>query len=252
MPNTFALTLKAQNSYPASSVVLGATQQIPDLSLSENDLISGVFEVFGNSTASANTLTPSGTTINSVLAGGTATALTNPITNAALVFTNFRGLYVTVTQRDPLVAPASTILTAIAATSASTPISATTKTFTVDAGLTSIVNGMRVRIVPTGSTTEYMEGTATYATTVLTVVVDRFVGSASYTAWTVTGVVCAQIKSAGYGGVDTHATVPLPIPENGAFIYSSPTPIKIANSNVLTVYLNGTTGLNVNILTIGS
>ena len=233
-------------------MVLGATQQIPDLSFSENDLISGVFEVFGNSTASANTLTPSGTTINSVLAGGTATALTNPITNAALVFTNFRGLYVTVTQRDPLVAPASTIVTAIAATSASTPISATTKTFTVDAGLTSIVNGMRVRIVPTGSTTEYMEGTATYATTVLTVVVDRFAGSASYTAWTVTGVVCAQIKSAGYGGVDTHATVPLPIPENGAFVYSSPTPIKIANSNVLTVYLNGTTGLNVNILTLGS
>lgn len=252
MPNTFALTLKAQNSYPASTVVLGATQQIPDLSLSESDLISGVFEVFGNSTAAANTLTPSGTTINSVLAGGTATPLTNPITNAAMVFTNFRGLYVTVTQRDPLVAPASTILTPIAATTTSSAIGAGVKNFTVDSGLTSIVNGMRVRIVPTGSTTEYMEGTATYSTTVLTVTVDRYVGSNSYTAWTVTGVVCAQIKSAGYGGVDTHATVPLPIPENGAFIYSSPTPIKIANSNVLTVYLNGTTGLNVNILTLGS
>lgn len=252
MPNTFALTLRAQNSYPASSVVQAATQQIPDLSLSENDLISGVFEVFGNSTTSANTLTPSGTTINSVLAGGSAVALTNPITNSTLVFTNFRGLYVTVTRRDPQVAPASTIVAPIAATTTSSAIGAGTKTFTVASGLTGIVDGMRVRVVPTGSTTEYMEGTATYATTVLTVVVDRFVGSASYTAWTVTGVVCAQIKSAGYGGVDTHATVPLPIRENGAFVYSSPVPIKIVNTNVLTVYLNGTTGLNVNILTIGS
>jgi len=252
MPNTFALTLKAQNSYPASTVVQAATQQIPDVSFSENDLISGVFEVFGNSTASANTLTPSGTTISSVLAGGSSTALTNPITNAALVFNNFRGLYVTVTRRSAGVAPASTILAPIAATTTSSAIGGGVKNFTVDSGLTSIVNGMRVRIVPTGSTTEYMEGVATYATTVLTVTVDRFVGSAPYTAWTVTGVVCAQIKSAGYGGVDTHATIPLPIPENGAFAYSSPTPIKVANANVLTVYLNGTTGLNVNVLTLGS
>jgi hypothetical protein len=252
MPNIFALTLKAQNSYPGNSVIPSATQQVPDLIVREEDLISGVFEVFGVPGTGANTLTPSGTTINSVINGGSAVALTNPITNATLVFTNFRGLYVTVTRRDPAVAPTSTILTPIAATTTSSAIGAGTKTFTVASGLSaSLVDGMRVRVVPTGSTTEYMEGTVSYATTVLTVVVDRFAGSASYTAWTVTGVICAQVKSAGYGGIDT-GTVPLPIRENGALIYNSAVAVKVANSNVLTSYLNGTNGLNINILTLGS
>ena len=247
MPNTFALTLKAQNSYPASSVVQAATQQIPDLSLSENDLISGVFEAYGS--GQVNTLTMSGTTINSVLNGGSAVALTNPITNATLVLNNFKGLYVTVTQRDPLVAPASTITTPIAATLALTP-STGSKVFVVAALLPSIVVNMRVRITSTTFPLEYVEGIVTvYSGTNLTVVVDKFSGSNSSTNWTIAGVVCAQVSSTDFGGI-TFTTVPLR--QNAAIAFSSPAAIKAVTGNALSIFLNGTTGLNVNVLVIGS
>lgn len=250
MPNTFALTLKAQNSYPASSVVQAATQQIPDLSFSENDLISGVFEVFGNSTASANTLATSGTTVNSVLANGTAVPLTNPITNATLAFNYWRGLYITVTQRDPLVAPASVRPSALSTTSLA--IEVASKAFTVAASL-GYVAGMRVRATSAANPANFMEGTVTtYSSTTLTVAVDTIGGTGTLADWTITGLICAQIKSDGFGGVVTNTTVPLPIYEGGSFIYSTPTGRKSATSQTLTILLNGTTGLNVNVLVIGS
>lgn len=250
MPNTFALTLKAQNSYPASSVVQAATQQIPDLSFSENDLISGVFEVFGNSTASANTLATSGTTVNSVLAGGSAVPLTNPITNATLAFNYWRGLYITVTQRDPLVAPASVRPSALSTTSLA--IEVASKAFTVAASL-GYVAGMRVRATSAANAANFMEGTVTtYSSTTLTVAVDTIGGIGTLADWTITGLICAQIKSDGFGGVVTNTTVPLPIYEGGSFIYSTPTGRKSATSQTLTILLNGTTGLNVNVLVIGS
>ena len=250
MPNTFALTLKAQNSYPASTVVQAATQQIPDLSFSENDLISGVFEVFGNSTASANTLATSGTTVNSVLAGGSAIALTNPITNATLAFNYWRGLYITVTQRDPLVEPASVRPTATSTTSLL--IEVASKAFTVAPSL-GYVAGMRVRATSAANPANFMEGTVTsYVSTTLTVAVDTIGGTGTLADWTITGLICAQIKSDGFGGVVTNTTVPLPIYEGGSFIYSTPTGRKSATSQTLTILLNGTTGLNVNVLVIGS
>lgn len=250
MPNTFALTLKAQNSYPASSVVQAATQQIPDLSFSENDLISGVFEVFGNSTASANTLATSGTTVNSVLAGGSAVPLTNPITNATLAFNYWRGLYVTVTRRDPAVAPASVRPSALSTTSLA--IEVASKAFTVAASL-GYVAGMRVRATSAANAANFMEGTVTtYSSTTLTVAVDTIGGTGTLADWTITGLICAQIKSDGFGGVVTNTTVPLPIYEGGSFIYSTPTGRKSATSQTLTILLNGTTGLNVNVLVIGS
>lgn len=250
MPNTFALTLKAQNSYPASSVVQAATQQIPDLSFSENDLISGVFEVFGNSTASANTLATSGTTVNSVLANGSAVPLTNPITNATLAFNYWRGLYITVTQRDPLVAPASVRPSALSTTSLA--IEVASKAFTVAASL-GYVAGMRVRATSAANAANFMEGTVTtYSSTTLTVAVDTIGGTGTLADWTITGLICAQIKSDGFGGVVTNTTVPLPIYEGGSFIYSTPTGRKSATSQTLTILLNGTTGLNVNVLVIGS
>ena len=250
MPNTFALTLKAQNSYPASSVVQAATQQIPDLSFSENDLISGVFEVFGNSTASANTLTTSGTTVNSVLAGGSAVPLTNPITNATLAFNYWRGLYITVTQRDPLVAPASVRPSALSTTSLA--IEVASKAFTVAASL-GYVAGMRVRATSAANAANFMEGTVTsYASTTLTVAVDTIGGTGTLADWTITGLICAQIQSNGFGGVVTNTVVPLPIYEGGSFLYSTPTGRKSATTQTLTILLNGTTGLNVNVLVIGS
>lgn len=250
MPNTFALTLKAQNSYPASSVVQAATQQIPDLSFSENDLISGVFEVFGNSTASANTLATSGTTVNSVLANGSAVPLTNPITNATLAFNYWRGLYVTVTRRDPAVAPASVRPSALSTTSLA--IEVASKAFTVAASL-GYVAGMRVRATSAANAANFMEGTVTtYSSTTLTVAVDTIGGTGTLADWTITGLICAQIKSDGFGGVVTNTTVPLPIYEGGSFIYSTPTGRKSATSQTLTILLNGTTGLNVNVLVIGS
>ena len=251
MPNTFALTLKAQNSYPASSVVQAATQQIPDLSFSENDLISGVFEVFGNSTASTNSLaTTVGLGINSVLAGGTAVPLTNPITNAALTFNYWRGLYVTVTRRDLSVAPASVRPSALSTTSLA--IEVASKAFTVAASL-GYVAGMRVRATSAANAANFMEGTVTtYSSTTLTVAVDTIGGTGTLADWTITGLICAQIKSDGFGGVVTNTTVPLPIYEGGSFIYSTPTGRKSATSQTLTILLNGTTGLNVNVLVIGS
>jgi hypothetical protein len=250
MPNTFALTLKAQNSYPASSVVQAATQQIPDLSFSENDLISGVFEVFGNSTTSTNSLATSGTTVNSVLAGGSAIALTNPITNATLAFNYWRGLYITVTQRDPLVEPASVRPSALSTTSLA--IEVASKAFTVAASLGYVV-GMRVRATSAANAANFMEGTVTsYASTTLTVAVDTIGGTGTLADWTITGLICAQIKSDGFGGVVTNTAVPLPIYEGGSFLYSTPTGRKSATTQTLTILLNGTTGLNVNVLVLGS
>jgi len=250
MPNIFALTLKAQNSYPGNSVIPSATQQVPDVIVREEDLISGVFEVFGNSTASANTLATSGTTVNSVLAGGSAIALTNPITNATLAFNYWRGLYITVTQRDPLVEPASVRPTATSTTSLL--IEVASKAFTVAASL-GYVAGMRVRATSAANAANFMEGTVTsYASTTLTVAVDTIGGTGTLADWTITGLICAQIKSDGFGGVVTNTAVPLPIYEGGTFIYSTPTGRKSATTQTLTILLNGTTGLNVNVLVLGS
>ena len=250
MPNIFALTLKAQNSYPGNSVIPSATQQVPDLIVREESLISGVFEVFGNSTASTNSLATSGTTVNSVLAGGSAIALTNPITNATLAFNYWRGLYITVTQRDPLVEPASVRPTATSTTSLL--IEVASKAFTVAASL-GYVAGMRVRATSAANAANFMEGTVTsYATTVLTVAVDTIGTVATKDDWTITGLICAQIQSNGFGGVVTNTAVPLPIYEGGSFIYSTPTGRKSATTQTLTILLNGTTGLNVNVLVLGS
>jgi len=250
MPNIFALTLKAQNSYPGNSVIPSATQQVPDVIVREESLISGVVEVFGNSTASANTLATSGTTVNSVLAGGSAIALTNPITNATLAFNYWRGLYITVTQRDPLVEPASVRPTATSTTSLL--IEVASKAFTVAASL-GYVAGMRVRATSAANAANFMEGTVTsYASTTLTVAVDTIGGTGTLADWTITGLICAQIKSDGFGGVVTNTAVPLPIYEGGTFIYSTPTGRKSATTQTLTILLNGTTGLNVNVLVLGS
>ena len=250
MPNIFALTLKAQNSYPGNSVIPSATQQVPDVIVREESLISGVFEVFGNSTASTNSLATSGTTVNSVLAGGSAIALTNPITNATLAFNYWRGLYITVTQRDPLVEPASVRPTATSTTSLL--IEVASKAFTVAPSLGYVV-GMRVRATSAANAANFMEGTVTsYATTVLTVAVDTIGGTGTLADWTITGLICAQIQSNGFGGVVTNTAVPLPIYEGGSFIYSTPTGRKSATTQTLTILLNGTTGLNVNVLVLGS
>ena len=250
MPNIFALTLKAQNSYPGNSVIPSATQQVPDLIVREESLISGVFEVFGNSTTSTNSLATSGTTVNSVLAGGSAVALTNPITNATLAFNYWRGLYITVTQRDPLVEPASVRPTATSTTSLL--IEVASKAFTVAASL-GYVAGMRVRATSAANPANFMEGTVTsYASTTLTVAVDTIGGTGTLADWTITGLICAQIQSNGFGGVVTNTAVPLPIYEGGSFIYSTPTGRKSATTQTLTILLNGTTGLNVNVLVLGS
>ena len=250
MPNIFALTLKAQNSYPGNSVIPSATQQVPDVIVREESLISGVFEVFGNSTASTNSLATSGTTVNSVLAGGSAIALTNPITNATLAFNYWRGLYITVTQRDPLVEPASVRPTATSTTSLL--IEVASKAFTVAPSLGYVAN-MRVRATSAANPANFMEGTVTsYASTTLTVAVDTIGTVATKDDWTITGLICAQIQSNGFGGVVTNTVVPLPIYEGGSFIYSTPTGRKSATTQTLTILLNGTTGLNVNVLVIGS
>jgi hypothetical protein len=250
MPNIFALTLKAQNSFPGNSVIPSATQQIPDLIVREESLISGVFEVFGNNGTSANTLTTSGTTVNSVRAGGTAVPLTNPITNATLAFSYWHGLYITVTRQNQGVVPTSVRPTATSTTSLA--IEVASKSFTVAAGLGYIV-GQRVRATSAANAANFMEGVvSSYSSTTLAVAVDTIGGTGTLADWTITGLICAQIQSNGFGGVVTNTTVPLPIYEGGTFIYSTPEGRKSANAQTLTVLLNGTNGLNVNILVLGS
>jgi hypothetical protein len=112
---------------------------------------------------------------------------------------------------------------------------------------------MRVRATSAANAANFMEGTVTsYASTTLTVAVDTIGGTGTLADWTITGLICAQIKSDGFGGVVTNTSVPLPIYEGGSFLYSTPTGRKSATTQTLTILLNGTTGLNVNVLVIGS
>jgi hypothetical protein len=251
MPNIFALTLKAQNSYPGNSVIPSATQQVPDLIVREESLISGVFEAYGS--GAVNTLTVNSSfQISSVLNGGTAALLTNPITNATLVFNNLKGFYVTVTRRDPTVAPASVQPTATAPSS-SLVIGTGTKTFTTQTGL-AYVAGMRVRATDVANAANYMEGTVTSYTTgtgALVMGIDRVGGAGTTVAsWTLTGIVCAQLTATDFCGLTMSPAIS--IRENGSFLYNAASAVKTANGNVLSVFLNGTTGLNVNILVLGS
>jgi hypothetical protein len=251
MPNLFNLSLKAQNSYPGNTVIPSATQQVPDLLTSQEDLLSGVFEVFGNSTASANTLaTTIGLAVNSVLAGATAVPLSNPITGANLVFNYWRGLYVTVGRRIAGTAPTSTQASATSTTSLL--IETGSKAFTVASGLAYVV-GQRVRATSAANSANFMEGViASYSSTTLTVTVDATSGSGTLADWNITGLICAQIKSTGFGGLSTHATIPVPLYEGAAFVLTSPAGLKSAAAQTLTIYLNGTNGLNVNVLVTGT
>jgi hypothetical protein len=251
MPNIFALTLKAQNSYPGNSVIPSATQQVPDLIVREESLISGVFEVFGS--GAVNTLTVnSSLQLSSVRNGGSGVLLTNPITNATLVFNNIRSFYVTVTQRDPLVAPTSLQPTATAPSS-SLVIATGAKTFTTQTGL-AYVAGMRVRATDVANPANYMEGTVTSYTTgtgALVMGIDRIGGAgATISSWTLTGIVCAQITATDFCGLTLSPAISLR--QNGSFLYNAASDVKAVNGNVLSVFLNGTTGLNVNILVLGS
>ena len=251
MPNIFALTLKAQNSYPGNSVIPSATQQVPDLIVREESLISGVFEVFGS--GAVNTLTVnSSLQLSSVRNGGSGVLLTNPITNATLVFNNIRGFYVTVTQRDPLVAPASLQPTATAPSS-SLVIATGAKTFTTQTGL-AYVAGMRVRATDVANPANYMEGTVTSYTTgtgALVMGIDRIGGAGTtISSWTLTGIVCAQITATDFCGLTLSPAISLR--QNGSFLYNAASDVKAVNGNVLSVFLNGTTGLNVNVLVLGS
>jgi hypothetical protein len=98
-----------------------------------------------------------------------------------------------------------------------------------------------------------MEGVvSSYSSTTLAVAVDTIGGTGTLADWTITGLICAQIQSNGFGGVVTNTSVPLPIYEGGTFIYSTPTGRKSATTQTLTILLNGTTGLNVNVLVLGS
>jgi hypothetical protein len=249
MPNIFALTLKAQNSYPGNSVIPSATQQVPDLIVREEGLISGVFEAYGS--GAVNTLTVNSSfQISSVLNGGTAALLTNPITNATLVFNNLKGFYVTVTRRDSTVAPASVQPTATSTTSLA--IGTGAKTFTTQTGL-AYVSGMRVRATDAANTANYMEGTVTSYTSgtgALVMGIDRIGGTGTIANWSLTGIVCAQLTATDFCGLTMSPAIS--IRENGSFLYNAASAVKTANGNVLSVFLNGTTGLNVNILVLGS
>jgi hypothetical protein len=110
-----------------------------------------------------------------------------------------------------------------------------------------------VRATSAANAANFMEGVvSSYSSTTLAVAVDTIGGTGTLADWTITGLICAQIKGDGFGGVVTNTSVPLPIYEGGSFIYTTPTGRKSATTQTLTVLLNGTNGLNVNILVLGS
>ena len=184
MANSFALTLKAQNVHPASTVIGSITQLIPDQSPRPTGLQSAVFEVTGTSASNTMAIGASGIVTTNLAAAGAVTQK-DPITGSNLAFTNFRGLFISCDRADPDVAPGVAGSSSSNASTTSLAIGTGSKAFTV-AGSLGYVAGQRVRAVSaTGSGANWMEGTASYSGTTLTVTVDAIGGSSTYADWTI-------------------------------------------------------------------
>jgi len=248
MANTFALTLKAQNNHPASTVIGAVTHQIPDLIVREQSLQSAVAE-FTSGASNTVAIGASG-----VVTVSSATQV-DPVLGTSLNFTNHRGLFIYVERADADTAP--TYAANAVASATSLAIGTGSKVFTVAAS-GGWVDGTRVRAVSGANHANWMEGTVTYSGTSLTMTSDTIGGTGPLADWTLYTVPCAQITSTNFAGA-TIATA-LPLVEGSGFALfhdfvslsnSDVWKKKATNGQTLTVSLAGVTGLKASVFVIG-
>ena len=254
MANTFALTLKAQNNHPASTVIGAVTHLIPDQTVRESSLYTAVAE-FTSSASNTVAIGASGIlTVNT--AGAGAVTQKDPISGSNLNIANFRGLFVTCELADPDTA-ATYAANAVASTTSLT-IGTGSKAFTV-AAAGGWVDGTRVRAVSAADHSNWMEGTITYATTTLTMTVDTIGGSGTgLTDWTLYTVPCVQITSTNFCGITISTALPLVAESSFGFFINTATLSnsdvwrkKATNGQTLTVSHAGVTGLKSSVLALG-
>lgn len=259
MPNTFNLTLKAQNNHSASSVVGAVTHQIPDHVKAVQSLQSAVFEITGTSASNTIAIGAAGI-VTTNLAGAGAVTQKDPVTGTNLAFTDFRGLYIVCDRAASGTAPGVLANTDAIASTPSVAVGVGSKAFTVASGL-GYVAGQRVRAV---SGANYMEGViASYSTTTLTVTVDAIAGSGTVGNWTIYALPVAQVTSTGFMlTTAAAAATPINLYEGSCFALFDGTGTAISSvarfkhaatsGQTLTVSLIGTTGLKVSVFVIGS
>lgn len=262
MANNFRYTLKAQNNHPASTVIGAVTHLVPDQTENEDSLQSATFEITGTSASNSVAIGASGI-VTTNLAGAGAVTQKDPITGSNLAITNFRGVFISCDRADPDTAPGVAGSSSSNASTTSLAIGTGSKAFTV-AGSLGYVSGQRVRAVSaTGSGANWMEGSASYSGTTLTVTVDAIGGSGTLADWTIYAIPAAQVTSTGFGFY-TAATAATPITlfEGSSFALFKGTGTALASADqfktlavsgqTLTISLAGTTGLKVSVLVIGS
>jgi hypothetical protein len=262
MANNFALTLKAQNNHAASTVIGAVTHLIPDQTIRESDLQSATFEITGTSASNTIAIGASGI-VTTVLAGASAVTQKDPVTGTNLAFTNFRGVYISCDRADPDTAPGVAGSSGSNASTTSLAIGTGSKAFTV-AGSLGYVSGQRVRAVSaTGGGANWMEGSASYSGTTLTVTVDDVGGSGTLADWTIYAIPAAQISNTGFAFYTASGgSRPITLFEGSSFSLFKGTGTALTSAEqfknptysgqTLTISLAGTTGLKVSVLVIGS
>lgn len=255
MANTFALTFKASNTHPASTVTGAVTQLVPDKTIREQSLYSAVAE-FTSTAANTVAIGASGiVTVNT--AGAGAVTQKDPINGTNLNVANFRGLWIVCELADE--ETAATYASNAIASSTSLTVGTGSKAFTV-AAAGAWVDGTRVRAVSSADHSNWMEGTVTYATTTLTMTVDTIGGSGTgLTDWILYTVPCAQITSTNFAGLTIATGTPLVAGSSMGLFLNTATLSnsdvwrkKATNGQTLTVSLAGVTGLKVSVLALGS
>jgi hypothetical protein len=249
MANTFALTLKAQNNHPASSVIDALTHQIPDL-IEREDSVKSAVAAF--TSGASNTIAINAS--NQWTVAGSVQA--DPITGTALTVTNHRGLFVVAKRAVEATAP-TVAVDAIASTT-SLAIGTGSKAFTVAAALGVVANSRFRAVSATGGGVNWMEGICTYNTTTLTMTVDTISGASTFADWTIYALPVAQVTSTGFG---LTVATPINLYEGSclALYYDSASTIssvarakvKAVNAQTLTISLAGVTGLQVSVLALG-
>ena len=253
MANTFALTLKAQNNHPASTVIGAVTHLIPDQTVRESSIYSAVAE-FTSSASNTVAIGAAGIlTVNT--AGAGAVTQKDPISGSNLNIANFRGLFVTCELADPDTAATYTENAKTSTTSLA--IGTGSKAFTT-ATSQAWVDGTRVRAVSAADHSNWMEGTVAYSGSTLTVTVDTIGGSGTLTDWTLYTVPCVQITSTNFCGITIATALPLVAESSFGFFINTATlsnsdswKKKATNGQTLTVSHAGVTGLKSSVLALG-
>jgi len=249
MANTFALTLKAQNNHPASTVTGAVTQQVPDQSV--RDVIAPQSAVAEFTSGASNTMAIGAAGIVTV----SGTTQKDPVTGSNLALTNLKGVFISCDLADSETAATYAANAVVSTTSLA--IGTGSKAFTVAAAGGWVAN-TRVRAVSAANHANWMEGIATYASTTLTVTVDVVGGSGTLADWTIYTVPCVQVTSTGFGltastpinlGVGSSMAV---FVDASALSNSDIWDRPAVNGQTLTVSHAGVTGLKTSVFAIGN